>query len=226
MIRNNAQAGRGRVATATRAGRLAHGPRAGARPGVLATLAVVVLAAAGCTRSIEVPATVPEPVLPTLPLSVGVVYDPDFRDFIYIEKLLYGPEITVELGAANVNMFERMLRSAFANHVRLEEPRAGGGEVDAILYPSVDEYAFLTPEQAGVDFYSVSIRYKVDLYSPSGALLDSWKVDTYGRTRSTGITGTNSLSQANEEALRDATAVLALDLQQRPSVLNLIEDAS
>jgi hypothetical protein len=103
----------------------------------------------------------------------------------------------------------------------VEAPGAAG--VDAILRPMVDEYAFLTPEQAGVDFYSVSIRYQVELLSPSGDLLDLWQVNSYGRTRSTGITGSSSLTEANEEALRDAAAVLALDLQKRESVLKLIE---
>jgi hypothetical protein len=190
-------------------------------PGPLATLVVALLVLPGCTQNIEVPATVPDPVLAALPLEVGVMYDEDFSNFLYIEKLLYGPEITVELGAANVNMFDRMVRSVFQDVVTVEAPGAAG--VDAILRPMVDEYAFLTPEQAGVDFYSVSIRYQVELLSPSGDLLDLWQVNSYGRTRSTGITGSSSLTEANEEALRDAAAVLALDLQKRESVLKLIE---
>ncbi|MEO0974687.1 MAG: hypothetical protein AAFX85_16480 [Pseudomonadota bacterium] len=188
----------------------------------VAVAAVGVLLVSGCARNIEVPASVPTPVLAALPLTVGVYYEEEFRNFLYIEKLLYGPEINLELGDANVNMFDQMVDSVFSGHVELGEPQAGSAAVDAIIVPTVDEYAFLTPEQAGVDFYSVSIRYKVDLLSPSGNLLDSWTVDSYGRTRATGITGNNSLSQANREALRDATAALALDMQERPSILRLI----
>ncbi len=187
-------------------------------------LALGVLVMGGCARNIEVPASVPTPLMAALPVTIGVYYEEaDFSKFLYIEKLLYGPEINVELGEANVNMFDRMVSSVFSATVPLKQPRADGTSVDAIIAPTVDEYAFLTPDQSGVNFYSVSIRYKVDLLSPSGDLLDSWKVDSYGRTRSTGLTGTNSLSQANEEALRDAAAVLALDLQKRPSVLSLSE---
>ncbi|MEO0423818.1 MAG: hypothetical protein AAF184_15880 [Pseudomonadota bacterium] len=189
-------------------------------PAALACGALALLMV-GCARNIEVPASVPTPLMAALPVTIGVYYEEDFRNFLYIEKLLYGPEINVELGEANVNMFDRMVDSVFSAHVPLDEPRGDG--VDAIIAPSVDEYAFLTPDQSGVDFYSVSIRYKVDLLSPSGDVLDSWKVDSYGRTRATGLVGTNSLSQANEEALRDAAAVLALDLQKRPSVVGLSE---
>jgi hypothetical protein len=184
-------------------------------------IVLTIAAAAGCSKNISVEDSVPEPVLAALPLNVGLLYDDEFRDFLYIEKLLYGPEIAVKLGPANVGMFDRMARSVFSGVSKVDAPRNAG--VDAILRPSVDEYAFLTPEQAGVDFYSVSIRYRVDLLSPSGDLLDSWKVDSYGRTKSAGITGTNSLTEANEEALRDAAALLALDLQVRESVLALIE---
>lgn len=176
----------------------------------------------GCARNIEVPATVPTPLLAPLPITVGVYYDEEFRDFLYIEKPLTGPETVVNLGEANVNMFSRMVSSVFERSVTVASPEGAAPEVDAILAPRVDEYAFLTPDQAGVNFYSVSIRYRIDLLSPSGDLLDSWKIDSYGRTRSTGITGNNSLTQANEEALRDAAAVLALDIQERPSVINLI----
>jgi hypothetical protein len=199
-------------------------PRRPARAAAVAGVLCAALGLAGCAQNIEVPANVPEPVLAPLPLTVGVVYPRDeFSEFIYIEKLLYGPEITVELGSANVNMFDRMVRSVFEAVTELDDPSAASSDIEAILRPTVDDYAFLTPEQAGVDFYSVSIRYEVELLSPAGDLLDRWQVNSYGRTRSSGITGSNSLSQANQEALRDAAGGLALDLQNRESVLTLIE---
>lgn len=187
---------------------------------VATAFATTVLAA--CARNIEVPASVPSPLLPSLPITVGVYYNDEFRDFLFIEKPLTGPDITVDMGDANVNMFTRMASSVFERSVMVDSPQDVAADVDAVLAPSVDEYALLTPQQAGVNFYSVSIRYRIDLLSPEGDVIDSWKLDSYGRTRSTGITGNNSLAQANEEALRDAAAVLALDLQQRPSVLKLI----
>ena len=46
----------------------------------------------------------------------------------------------------------------------MPERRHGGG-VRAILEPSVEEYAFVTPRDAGSPFFAVSIKYRVNIYS-------------------------------------------------------------
>src|SRR5262245_30144660 len=151
---------------------------------------------AGCGAEVPVATTVPEPVVEALPLRVGVYYEPDFSNYTYSAKSS-GTDWTINLGDSTTRMFDRVLDKSFASVVRLDAlPAAGTTQpgVDFLLKPTVDEYAFLTPEDSGVDFYSVSIRFQLYAYAPNGVPLDQWEINAYGRTRSKMLNARESMS--------------------------------
>lgn len=186
------------------------------------------LAAAGCgPGAVPVATEIPDPVVQPLPLTVAVVYDEEFSHYTYEEKAT-GADWKIDLGDSNVRMLDRVLASSFTKVVRRDSmPREGESlaGIDFVLKPEVDEYAFLTPEDSGVDFYSVSIRYNLSAYAPNGAPLDRWQINSYGRTKAKKISPKDSLRAATDVALRDAAAALALDFQQRPQILALLQTA-
>ena len=186
------------------------------------------IAAAGCgPGAVPVATVIPDPLVQALPLTVAVVYDDDFTHYAYEEKAT-GADWNIDLGDSNVRMLDRVLASSFSNVVRRDAMPAEGESltgIDFVLKPEVDEYAFLTPEDAGVDFYSVSIRYNLVAYTPSGAPIDRWQINSYGRTKAKKISPKDSLAAATDVALRDAAAALALDFQQRPQILALLPQA-
>lgn len=178
----------------------------------------------GCGAHVPVDVTIPDPLVEALPLTVGVVYDADFTQYTYTEKAT-GTDWSINLGDSTQHMFDRVLSKAFAKVVQLDavpsEGQAATG-VDFVLKPAVDEYAFLTPEDSGVDFYSVSIRFQLQAFSPNGAPLDQWDINSYGRTRSKALNAKDSLGAATDLALRDAAATMALDFKQRPQIRALL----
>jgi hypothetical protein len=184
---------------------------------------------AGCGAEVPVTAgTIPDPLVEALPLTVGVVYGEDFTRYSYTEKAT-GTDWSINLGDSTTRMFDRVLSSAFAKVVQLDAlPAADHPEqgVDLVLKPSVDEYAFLTPEDSGVDFYSVSIRFQVQAFAPNGAPLDQWDINSYGRTRSKALNAKESLGAATDLALRDAAATMALDFKQRAQIRALLPGAA
>lgn len=179
---------------------------------------------AGCGAEVPVSTTVPEPVVEALPLTVGVYYEPDFSSYTYSEKAS-GTDWTIDLGDSTTRMFDRVLDKSFAGVVRLDALPAEGATqpgVDFLLKPTVDEYAFLTPADSGVDFYSVSIRFQLNAYAPNGAPIDQWEINAYGRTRSKMLNARESMSSATDQALRDAAATMVLDFRQRPQIRALL----
>jgi hypothetical protein len=189
-----------------------------------AILYATIVLSAGCQTDVVVETTTPEPVVEALPLTVGVYYEPEFSSYTYSEKGS-GADWKIDLGGSTINMFDRVLDKSFASVVRLDALPAEGATqpgVDFLLKPTVDEYAFLTPEDSGVDFYSVSIRFQLNAYAPNGAALDQWEINAYGRSRSKLLNARESMSSATEQALRDAAATMVLDFRQRPQIRALL----
>jgi hypothetical protein len=189
-----------------------------------AIVGVAITLISGCGAEVPVSTTIPEPVVEALPLTVGVYYEPDFSNYTYSEKSS-STNWTIMLGDNTTRMFDRVLEKSFASVVRLDALPAEGTTqpgVDFLLKPTVDEYAFLTPEDSGVDFYSVSIRFQLNAYAPNGAPLDRWEINSYGRTRSKKLNARESMSSATDQALRDAAATMVLDFRQRPQIRALL----
>lgn len=90
----------------------------------------------------------------------------------------------------------------------------GGGQVDIVLAPAIDEVQFSTPKQTNSDFYEVWIRYRMRLFDSTGSKRIEWPLVGYGKAsnRNSGDS-TEILNAATTWALRDAAAVLAFELR-------------
>jgi hypothetical protein len=100
-----------------------------------------------------------------------------------------------------------------------------GETIAAILEPSVEEYAFVTPRDAGSPFYAVSIKYRVNVYLPDGKLADSWGFTGYGTAPAGGLSDTEPLQNATALAMRDAGAKLAVEFRDQAIVRGLLPNA-
>jgi hypothetical protein len=100
-----------------------------------------------------------------------------------------------------------------------------GSDVTAILEPSVEEYAFVTPRDAGSPFFAVSIKYRVNVYTADGKLADSWGFTGYGTSPAGGLSNTEPLENATALAMRDAGAKLIVEFRDQPVVRGLFPGA-
>lgn len=171
-------------------------------------------------------ATFPAPVVENIPASVGVVYDPDLRNFTYNETVSDGTNWTIELGESNMRLFEQLFSSMFSNTVELDDiDDPAAANLDGIIRPVLEEYAFLTPNELGSRFYAVSIRYRIFLYDNAGAEIAVWPVNAYGQSRSStfdaGMMKVAPLQEATNMAMRDAAAGAIITLRQQPEILGL-----
>jgi len=193
--------------------------------GLLGLLLLAGLSGCGPVR-LEAKPQLPPPLIDQLPATVAVHYPAEFREFLYREER-YGVKYEFLLGPAHVVKLQRLLEAMFAKVVEVDSPaqaRAVAPDVRLVLEPRFEDYAFLTPQDMAGDYFTVTIRYRLDLYSPEGERVDGYVFTGYGREKSGTLGGnTAPLTAATQRAMRDAGAKLAVELASQDSVRRLLK---
>ncbi len=184
--------------------------------------------------------TIPDPLIETRPLSVAVRYPEAFQHYVHKEKVIGKDEWTIDMGRANKMLFTRLFGAMFANCTVIgEEPKLADDQealpcsfvppdtdpgtlsVDALLEPSIDAFEFSVPEQSQTDSFAVWIRYRLKIFDAEGNEIANWPLSAYGKALSGMMGGDEALRHAAVLAMRDAAAlvILQMDKSQRISAL-------
>lgn len=198
-----------------------HKPRLAAL--LAASVALALLGGCGTTRLVAT-ANIPPPLVQKVPVTVALHVPKEFSEFVHKEKR-WSTDWAMELGKAQSEALTGLVQAMFERVVLVDSINAGaalGSDVRAILEPSVEEYAFVTPRDAGSPFYAVSVKYRMNVYSPDGRLADSWGFTGYGTSPSQGLSSTAPLTRATSLAMRDAGAKLAVEFREQAIVRGLM----
>jgi len=181
-----------------------------------------------CTHTLTVTGRIPTPLIEPLPVSIGFIRPDEFSTHIHREKLPRGGgDWTIELGALQNAFFETLFDALFQGVQPMETPGCGAGDEglgvgarcpDGFVRLSLLEYAFLPPELSGLQFFSASTKYQLELMDAGGRVLDSWVVVGYGKNEGGGFQSTDALNAATVEAIRDAGARMALEWPKQGNV--------
>lgn len=192
-------------------------------------LAAALLFVAGCGPVRLVATTnIPMPLVVKIPVAVALYIPKEFSGFVHNEERA-GTDWNVALGKAQSEGLTRLLTAMFERVVMVDSINAGsqmGSDIRAILEPNIEEYAFVTPRDAGSPFFAVSIKYRVNVYSPDGRLADSWGFTGYGTAPSQGISSNAPMTRATALALRDAGAKLAVEFREQAIVRGLLPETA
>lgn len=184
-------------------------------------IAAVSLLGSGCSGSVMVQQAFPTPLVERMPLRVAVHYSPALTDYVYKEDASNDRDWTVQLGEANVRMFESVFGGLFTETRRVSGIQAAAAEMpglDAIVAPAIDAFEFSLPSQSATDQYAVWIRYNLDVYGPDGQLIVRWPIAAYGQSGTGGLSDEKSMERATVLALRDAAATIATGFSQQPKI--------
>ena len=165
----------------------------------------------------------PTPLVDPLPLSIGVYYSEEFRNFVYheIQDSQGANETIIDLGEAQVSLFDRLLPSVFASVKVLDEAErthvpAG---LDAVLLPAVADIEYSAPLQSKAKIYEVWIKYQFELMAPDGSSIAKWTMPTYGKTPTAFLKSSEqALNLASLMALRDCGAAFVTGFPRVPEV--------
>ncbi len=171
-------------------------------PAVLAALLLC-----GCAGTVLIESEFPEPVVEPMPYSAGIYYSPEFSDFIFKEE---EGKLEFELGTKQQAVYDKIFAALFEQVISVPSADADNSAygVDLVLEPVLQEYAFLSPRETATNFYAVSMKYQIRLYSDQGVIVGYWPFVAYGKDRKQFVNGNQSLGEATTLALRDAAAAM------------------
>jgi hypothetical protein len=189
--------------------------------------AMVALAGCGPVKLIA-NTNIPPPLVVKIPIGVALFVPTEFANYVHKEER-WSTKWHVDLGKAQSDGITRLMNAMFERVITVDSVNAGTqvpGGVAAILEPSIEEYAFVTPRDAGSPFYAVSIKYRVNVYLPDGKLADSWGFTGYGTSPSQGLSSQAPLSTATALAMRDAGAKLAVEFREQAVMRGLLPESA
>jgi hypothetical protein len=189
---------------------------------LLASASLVLLAGCGPVQLIA-NTNIPTPLVVKIPVGVALFIPKEFAQYVHQEER-WSTKWHVDLGKAQTDGVMRLMTAMFERVVPVDSVNAGAqvSDIRAILEPSIEEYAFVTPRDAGSPFFAVSIKYRVNVYFPDGKLADSWGFTGYGTSPAQGLSSTSPLAAATALAMRDAGAKLAVEFREQAIVRGLL----
>jgi hypothetical protein len=192
----------------------------------LLLLAGAALAACGPVHLVA-KSNIPTPLIAKMPVGVALYVPTEFSQYVHKEER-NGTKWQIDIGRAQTETVTRLINAMFDQVIPVDSVNSGAthaNEVRAILEPSVEEFAFVTPRDAGSPYFAVSIKYRVNVYSPDGKLADSWGFTGYGTAPAQGVIMEDPLVEATSLAMRDAGAKLAVEFREQPMVRDLMPGA-
>jgi hypothetical protein len=175
-----------------------------------------------CSTSVQVAGDVPTLLVPALSRHVTYVEPTDLVAYVHEEKLPRGGEWSIALGQMNQVFFRQLMTSMFTTVTRIETVEPGvlpadeGEDHDGMIRIDLVEYGFLTPELSGLNFYSASAKYRVELADATSQSLGVWQVVGYGKAEAGAFQAGEAVNAATVMAIRDAGARIALELPDQP----------
>ncbi len=187
----------------------------------LAGMAAIFLAGCASTVTMEMP-TIPEPRIEKIPVDVAVRIPAEFESFVHVEEVLGKSSWTIDLGRSNAAFFTQLFGHMFDSLVVLgPDDDARDYQFDALIEPSIDGFEFSTPGQSQSDAFAVWIRYRMSVYDSVGNRASTWTVNAYGKSQKEGLGGGDSLKRAAILAMRDAAALIIMQMERVTNISQL-----
>ena len=166
--------------------------------------------------------TIPEPRIEKIPVDVAVRIPAEFESFVHVEEVLGKDTWTIDLGRSNAAFFTQLFDFMFDSLVVLgpdDDPR--DYQFDALIEPTIEGFEFSTPAQSQSPEFAVWIRYRMAVFDSMGNRASSWTVSAYGKSQKEGIGGTDSLRRAAILAMRDAAALIIMQMDKVTKIRDL-----
>lgn len=168
--------------------------------------------------------TIPQPLIDKLPLSVAARYPEVFDNFVHEEQIIGKEKWEIDLGRSNRLLFTQLFGAMFTEFTVLEEgtdPR--DVHFDALIEPSIDAFEFSVPSQSQTEDFAVWIRYRIKIFDKDGTQIANWPIAAYGKSLATMFGGDEALQRAAILAMRDAAALIILQMDKATGISKLSE---
>jgi hypothetical protein len=192
------------------------------RLGLLAWPALLV----GCASAVVVESEFPTPLVEPLPVTMGLIFDPELRDFIHAETIPQQSTWTIDLGDANMAMLEPLFQSMFDRTQDIDDLPLSEGDafgVDGVLRATLEKFEFDVPIGERDEFVEVWMQYRLFLHEPDGEVVAEWPVTGYGKSELK-RNREEAVRRAAIVAMREAGATISTQFAQQPQISYWLEE--
>ena len=152
-------------------------------------------------------------------MDVAVRIPADFHNFVHEENVLGRETWTINLGSTNAAFFTQLFGYMFDNVIVLgPDDNALDYTFDALVEPTIEGFEFSVPNQSKTDAFAVWIRYRMQVFDSLGNNASTWTVSAYGKSQKEGMGGSKSLQRAAVLAMRDAAALILLQMDKSTKI--------
>ena len=175
---------------------------------------------AGCGSNVTLdPVTIPAPLIDPMPLSVAIRIPAEFEQYVHEDEVLGREKWRIDLGRSNAALFSQLFEFMFDDVTILgPDDDASALSIDALVEPSIDAFEFSVPSQSKTESYAVWIRYRLKIYDSAGDMYANWPLSAYGKSEQFGLTGDEPLKRAAILAMRDAAALMIMNLDKSTAI--------
>ena len=184
-------------------------------------LSAVLMAGCGANVTLD-PVTIPTPLINPMPLSVAVRIPAEFEHYVHEDEVLGREKWRIDLGRSNAALFSQLFEFMFDDVTVLgPDDDASTLSIDALIEPSIDAFEFSVPSQSKTESYAVWIRYRLKIYDSAGDMYANWPLSAYGKSEQFGLSGDEPLKRAAILAMRDAAALMIMNLDKSTAIAAL-----
>jgi len=186
-------------------------------------LAVLTAVLAACGDvSIKPEAHLPKPLITPMAAAVGLVIPVETRKYLD-QETRFGVDWKVDLGPGEVKLMRDTFTDLFQHVVEFKDLESAKAAKDlrALFETRVDQYSFVTSRETGGRYFAVTMKYRINLYTPQGEKVDSYTLTGYGNSLAMGMSGGKPLTQATVAAMRDAAAKFLVQFPDQPPAQQL-----
>ena len=166
--------------------------------------------------------TIPQPLIDQLQLTVAARYPDAFDHFVHEEQVIGKEKWSIDLGQANRLLFTQLFDSMFSDFTVISaDTDARNLGIDALIEPTIDAFEFSVPSQSQTDDFAVWIRYRIKIFDAAGTQIANWPIAAYGKSQTTTFGGDQALQRAAVLAMRDAAALIILQMDKATGISKL-----
>lgn len=191
-------------------------------PGALASCCLAVLLASCAASTINITGNYPTPLVRKLPITVGVYYPEELRNYSYIEIDDYSgkDQYIINSGISQVELFNTVLPALFENVVLLDSPDGTQQDgIDAVFVPVIEEFQVGLPDKTKLKVFEIWVKYNMRLSDGKGDYIADWVMTAYGKAPTESFKSVDDgVKDAAVVALRDLAASFTLGFSGIPEV--------
>jgi hypothetical protein len=175
----------------------------------LTAVCLALLSSACSVSTITLSGNYPAPLARKLPITVGVYYPEELRNYAYVEidDASGKDQYIIQSGESQMRLFNTVLPALFQDVVLLDslDDVPQNGAIDAVFVPAIEEFQLGLPNKTKLKVYEIWLKYNMRLSKTNGDYIADWVMTAYGKSPDESF-------QSVDEGVKDAATVAMRDL--------------